>query len=803
MQDFIKQFAFGGLISLGIGSAKAKDAVYVTVDTIPNIPENKDVFFGPAMRKTKGDKKENVLGTVALWVDYDKESKPRWTLPPTIAVFSGHGWHCYWFLTTPCLDLDVIEEANKILAADLGNDGGGCWNANRVLRVPGTTNNKVPESPVRVEVRQVHEALIYTLDEVMILKNLSNSVRHKVATGDSRGHRSRSERDWNVLTSLVSAGFEDDLIFKLFDFQPCGDKHRESGSDLYLKHSLERIREKNPVPNRKADAKADPLDQGSIAEGPDGFYVMQRKGARRISTFLLEPKLLLDGSSFDTEDAIVCDVSHDTYTWTDITFSRNAFNSTSKMDAATPVAAWQWLGREDDLRKLLPYLLERLKEKGLPRVAATRTLGLHKINGKWLFLGDNQVISASDVWQGFEGPLAWLPSKTEHPKLDLVVDPKHDMNMLGQLIPQLNEETAIWPMIGWYTASVLKPWIETQRLRFPILNVSGTRGSGKTTLIQRVFMPMWGQTDPISYDSGTTRFVTLALLGASNAVPIAFSEFRVDAVQRFLRFVLLAYDTGHDPRGKADQTTVDYLLQAPFSLDGEDLIDDAAARERIVVAKLHPQTIEEGSLYYNAFKEMQTTMDGVPMIAGSLIMKILSLESEWVRILSEARNAVYVAFPSKLPDRVRNNHIVAYFGILLWCTITETTPPEATVLQESILAVFDMKAGRSRTLCDDLVEHIINQANSQRAYFKFKVVEGVFWFQLAPAYDDWVISRRRQGRGTLERDAMRTQLQEAPYYVPPQVQSGVWMIGVNLSIAAENGLDVPAAMNSRTISISF
>lgn len=804
-REFVSKFAFGGLISLGIGSPKARNAIHVTIDQMPDIPADKDVFFGVAMRKTPGDNKTDVLGSTALWVDYDNEERPRWTIPPTFAVFSGHGWHCYWFLDKPEFDPDVIETANKMLASDLGADGDDCWNVNRVLRVPGTTNNKVPTLPVPVTIKY-ELGIKYTIDEIFTLKHIPKKTRHKIATGDSRGFRSRSERDWSILTDLVVAGLSDDLIFALFDNQPCGDKHKETGSNLYLQHSLEKIRSKHPnvVPVGEEDEEEHKVRGGTtIVEGEDGYYVPFRKALRRVSTFLLEPKLLLDGSPFGSEDSVVCDVSSDSYVWPDVTFSRSVFNSASKMASATPVAAWQWLGKDEDVKQLLPHLLEGLKKKGLPRVAATRMLGLHKVAGKWLFLGDKQTLSGSDIWEGFEGPLAWTPTKTEHPDMSLEVKAEHNPKILGQLIPNLNEPGAIWPMIGWYTAAVLKPWLELHKYRFPILNVAGTRGSGKSTLIQRVFMPIWGQENPIAYDSGTTHFVALTLMGCSNAVPVSFSEFRVDAVQRFLRFVLLAYDTGHDARGRADQTTQDYPLVAPFTLDGEDLIDDAAARERIVVVRVHPETISEGSPAYNAFKEMEFSMGGVPLMGGTLISRILGLEPRWETILAEAREAVFVAFPSKLPDRVRNNHIVAYFGMLLWGEITESEVPDPSVLHDSISAVFDMEAGRSRTLIDDMIEHVINKANNGGAFYKYRVEDGVFWFQLAPAYDDWVMSRRRQGRGTLEKDAMKTQLSEAPYQVPPHALGGVWMFGVNLEIAVRNGLDVPTTMSSREIRVSF
>jgi hypothetical protein len=265
---------------------------------------------------------------------------------------------------------------------------------------------------------------------------------------------------------------------------------------------------------------------------------------------------------------------------------------------------------------------------------------------------------------------------------------------------------------------------------------------------------------------------------------------------------LLSYDTGHDPRGRADQTTQDYPLQAPFSLDGEDIIDDAAARERIVVAKLHPQSIEEGSDSYRVFKEM-FAMGGVPNMGGTLIQRILQFEEAWPEMLKDARTFVFKAFPGKIPDRVRNNHIIAYFGILLWCSITETDVPNPDVLAESINSVFDVKAGRSRTLCDEMVEYVVNRANAQGAPFKYDVEGGVFWFQMAPAYGDWIYSRRRQGKASLEQDSIKTQLAETPYFVQPTVHSGVWMYGIDLQQAANSGLDVPSAMNIHRISINL
>ena len=759
-----------------------------------DIPNDKDVYFGPAMRSASGSEKKDVLGSASLWVDVDDPIKPLCTLPPSMMVFSGHGWHMYWLLDTPILDIETLESLNKVMVGDVKTADTACWNANRVLRVPDTMNKKEADHvAVRLEVYQPDRR--YNVADINVLANLDAKTRHKIRTGDSRGYRSRSERDWAIIIRLVQSGASDSLIRLIFHGAPCGDKASENSA--YLAQTIEQVRAKAP-------SIADVAASSDIEESDDGYVIQTKRGLKRLSTFTIAPTVLLDGSKFGAEDAIVGDVRAAGYTWPGITFSRTAFTSVNRFDKEAPVAAWQWLAHDDDLRALLPYLLDQLRAAGLPKVGATSVLGLHKIHNAWLFLGNRHVISAEEVWEGHDGPICWLPVQKEHPDLALGTDvSKADIKIVRDLVPRLNKEPTIWPMIGWYAASTLKPWLEEHHYRFPILNVAGTKGSGKTTLIQRVFLPLLGQVEPKTYDAGTTRFVTLALLGSSNAVPIAFSEFRYELVERLLRIVLLAYDTGHDPRGRGDQTTVDYPLSAPFSVDGEDLIEDPAARERIVVAHLHPDAIAEGSEGYKAFQDLREKMP--TNFGGYYVQSILKLEPEWTSILKAAREAVFKQYPSKLPDRVRANHVVAYFGMMLWCRVTGTQLPDPTVLEESISSVFNIKSGRAATLADSMTEEIINAIAQGASSFNCVLSNdgSILWFQLAPAHSWWVSSRRRQGRGALERDAIRAQLKEAPYSVPPQVLNDAWMYGINLQKAADAGLDIPVKITDRVFIVRF
>jgi hypothetical protein len=419
-------------------------------------------------------------------------------------------------------------------------------------------------------------------------------------------------------------------------------------------------------------------------------------------------------------------------------------------------------------------------------------------------VGDRTTLSAEERWGAGNSPLVYLETGREHPVLDFETDP--ESVGVPDALPDINSPEVFWPVVGWYAAACLKPVFERNNYRFPILNVHGTKGSGKTTTILRVMMPLFGQKDPKAYDANTTRFVVLSVLGSSNAVPVAFSEFRFGSASEFLRYVLLAYDTGHDPRGRADQTTVDYPLSAPFSVDGEDLIADPAARERIIPVTMHPKDIDEGSDAFKAFKEIQRVDLAATGFGRYFAQRCLQslLDGVFEREMADARRDINAAFPRRLPDRVRNNFVVVQTGIRLFCSAVGRTVPDASLLRPSVRSCYDSDLGRAPVFADEMVEDIVNACASPgrhagvfASYYESST--RTLWFQLGPAHSWWLYQRRKQNRGSLERDAIRNQLGELEYITAPKTINGTWMYGVDLNKAREVGLDVPEDLTVTTI----
>src|SRR3990167_9923772 len=224
MLNLIFDGATDGWIEVVLGSPETGVRRWLKPDSVlqPELqwPTDCDVYFSPALRRSQGSTKQDVLGTRVLWVDIDRLKPPSSALPPTFEVFSGHGWHYYWLLEDWEYDHDRIEAANKVLRDSV--DGDDCWNVNRLLRVPDTTNYKNGKH----ELCFVHTArpCIYAVDDCLAVGKLKAATVRKILAGfkPGLGVKSTSELDFAVVRQLVGAGFSLPGIKSIFSNHKIG-----------------------------------------------------------------------------------------------------------------------------------------------------------------------------------------------------------------------------------------------------------------------------------------------------------------------------------------------------------------------------------------------------------------------------------------------------------------------------------------------------------------------------------------------------------------------------------------------------
>lgn len=817
------------LIALRAISGSDVKALYTTnfskaEQFISRHKDDRDVYFGVCTRNEPKPEMEAVQRAFAVWADLDpyhtsidkrdaiSKTLKQCILPPSIILDSGGGYHLYW-LIEPTEDLETVQRACKSIEKVVVG-AGNVSDATRILRVDNSFNHKEEfPRPVSMLLCKPNK---HELTDVLSIVKVSKKVARRIVSGSKRGFKTRSERDWSVILELVSIGFSNEAISRIFGVHKIGDKFAEKGGIKYLEHSIKKAREQVGVePQNVADA--DSSFAGIFIED-DCYWVLSPSGKVQLSTFIFQPEMLLHGSSELEVDTLVGTICASGYSWPNIPITRNAFVRADSLIRELPLAAWQWIGSDKYVKNLLPYLMDQLRAQGLPKRVATSQLGFFKDH----WVGTTQAISSVSLFEQGECPVATLPTKGERPdvsyrRIEKPAKLKKTANEFFNTYAKTNTEDIVWPVLGWAIACMYKEKLDKVNVRFPTLNLFGTRGSGKTSIITQIIQPLFGYDENRLYDCTTTQFVMLSLFGSTNGIPVAFGEYRASlkaSANRILRYLLLSYDTGHDPRGRADQSVVDYPLDAPFSIDGEDAIADSAALERIIQINMHPETIEEGSEAYESFHHLiQMDLKG---LGTEIIRFSIDKEPEW----DKAYNLVQQTFTVSLPDRVRRNMAVAVVGLLgaeSFATSIGAAFPKVSVgfLRDAfgiaLENIINTAAGRSLILVDEFVEDIINSVAMTFPEFahKYDAEENVLWFHLSSAMSWWRARRKQQDRPILDTTAIKAQLKErhSPAgdtskgrYVVDKTAKTIdrktyWCYGVSLSVANDIGLDVPMTLD--------
>ena len=391
----------------------------------------------------------------------------------------------------------------------------------------------------------------------------------------------------------------------------------------------------------------------------------------------------------------------------------------------------------------------------------------------------------------------------------------------GRLYPAMNTSGVAYPILGWFAAAAIKPLFEQAAIRFPNLSIWGTKGSGKSTVIDLLYN-LFGVTNPRAVNCRTTPFVMLSLLASTTSIPVHLGEFRADMPDSQFRairtWLLMSYDAGQDARGRPDQSVVEYPLTAPIVIDGEDLFDDPAVQERMIVVNLNPEVISEGSEAWAAYMELAEYP--LHQLALPFVKYTLSRDAEWVDAkFREMMERLHKAYPVALPSRIRRNAAVCMAGWQLFTDFMESLGvefpyPRAQDMADGLSDIVNLTTGRTTTQVDDLVVDVINHAaqGGQAFSWKYERDANILWVHLATALTWWYRQRRMAGQPVLGTAAIKRQLRErlaTNYAGPGQYVMDIKSVnmggttrhayGLSVGSVHEAELDVPEELNTTQI----
>lgn len=243
--------------------------------------------------------------------------------------------------------------------------------------------------------------------------------------------------------------------------------------------------------------------------------------------------------------------------------------------------------------KLGSYLMQQAAFA--PTYHGVTTVGLHDRS----FVLGQRVIGEQSV--------RWVPPYNKVPLVVAVGGdrPRSTAFDPEALVALLNVQTlpVSTVVIGWFAAAFAR----SEFREFPILNIHGTKGSGKTTFMQLVAKTfdfhVWA-----SLSGGLTPYSLTSLGSCSCGVPVVMDEFRSSRLKNQTRDRLddiwrNAWNGQTTLSGGGDNPMVvnDAKITSPLVVIGEDAADDPAMQERAVPLTIsretrgtvHPLDVEE------------------------------------------------------------------------------------------------------------------------------------------------------------------------------------------------------------------
>ena len=735
---------------------------------VGDIPQDKNMYYTPAVLSAQARTKDNTIGASVLWADVDdyKDHNTLPLLPPTFVINSGRGKHLIYLLDK-FYPADQIEAGNKTLADHLKLKGQSCWNVNRLLRVPGSNNCKYKEgiegydSPLPCVVEHANYHHIYRLDQLLKIKQYRDNL---LVIGEKE---SRSERDQRLAVLLLGWGLPEDYVKMALLFH--SDKARDEPGH-YVDFTIEKA---NQWVSKKAKQSGGGggigADQLANVDFTPSAWLVSPDGRELGLTIKLTwgAKTVIAGATsenFANRGSII--------RWlTEHTATRTFFGSDAKA-----LALW------GHLTELCPL------EKRQLQVPSAGRYDLRTGQSIYIYSPNQSITDEGEVsvfWQ----PDIKINSGLYLGDADENVDMKEYSGVLAATLKTQPPEV-IYPALGWVIASVFKPLFETFGASMPLLMLYGTRGSGKTTVIQDVLLPMIGAfTKPIASD--ITPFALAGHLGLTNAWPVWVGEYRAsnhnsDVFQQLLRS---AYDSGTMERGRPNQTVASYNLVAPVIVDGESPFSEPANLDRSVSLHLAQNTIQPGTVYEQSYQQLKTWDN---LQRGKMARHFItwSLSKKIDQVKSYFQTGYEVLDGHSLTARSLNNLAIVWAGLMLLEDYVIDTGLEVDLKHDPDVLVrvalnTHIPGLGTKTQIDALVEQVTHFHLLPDLETDWDVHSGILWFNMTRVIH--TLRVRTDPR------MLSLQLQErVGHYItgPSRRRGGAEYWGIEIDKAQKFGLDI-------------
>lgn len=319
-----------------------------------------------------------------------------------------------------------------------------------------------------------------------------------------------------------------------------------------------------------------------------------------------------------------------------------------------------YLGGDGDIELLKEYI----DKLGWTRKTGVKAMGIYEYVGRLVFVTadgamEHGGILVDDIvqlekYKGIESGI-----------LRTDVLKKEALPELGHWLMGYNEPAKAVSILSWAAGCFLKEHLRMGGVKFPHLFLVGEAGSGKSTTLERVLLPLFSCTKVMA-STQVTPFTLMKEAASSNVIPLPMDEFKPSKMDRVRIGTLYnhfrdAYDGHAGVRGRADQSVVTYQLLAPLIVAGEESADEAAIRERSMELLFSKKDLKDMD-HRTAFNRLMSNPEMLQDFGRTLLDAALAVApAQVVKWYHEGQGC----FSKELPSRIISNLSCCYAGLKL------------------------------------------------------------------------------------------------------------------------------------------
>lgn len=468
---------------------------------------------------------------------------------------------------------------------------------------------------------------------------------------------SQSEADLALCCALAFwTGREKEQMDRLFRqsalFREKWDKVHHADGATYGEETLEQA-------VQRTEQVYSPGGELGVFEA-NGRYMRERgESVYPLTNFVVHPLEMLVA---EEEAQMTCDVATMYGETFRLTFMTADFASAQKFKAVLNkrTISLSYMGSDGDLEVLKTYLagLEWQVKRGV------KALGLYERDGRWAYVDRSRAFAAggeevADMVQ-MEKCASIETALPEHPPISA-----ERLMELGAPLLSYNEPAKTVTVLAWCAGCFIKEMLRVAGVKYPHLFLIGEAGSGKSTTLERVILPIFGRSRVVAAPQ-VTGFTLMKDAASSNLFPQALDEFKPSKIEKNRLAALYnhfrdSYDGHEGVRGRADQTQATYALLAPLVVAGEESPDEPAIRERGMELLFSKRDLKDAAAR-QAFGRLSAMQGALTEMGRALLDTALTLNTATAR---QWFDEALPLFNGRLPSRVVNNLACCMAGLRL------------------------------------------------------------------------------------------------------------------------------------------